>query len=118
MNGPSCLGNCTCDFVRLIFLRLHHPKGDALGRARADPRHSPELRDQISERGRVFRLSQNGRSRLRRFNCQMERERFQPAQIQLQRRILFIVVGIARLLKLHVCLGPTLFAIKDDAVPK
>jgi hypothetical protein len=65
----------------LISVGLHDPKRDPFRRARPNPGHLPQLRDQISERGRVFRLSQNGRLRLRRFNCQMERKRFQPAQV-------------------------------------
>src|ERR1700757_4315340 len=52
----------------------------------------------------------------RRFR-QMQRERFQPAQIQLQGRV-FFRIGAARFLKLRVGFSPAFLAIKNDPVPE
>src|SRR5712692_9067554 len=50
-------------------------------------------------------------------NGQVQRERLEPAQIQLQRRV-FLFVRSARLLKFRVGLSPAFFPIKYDAVPE
>src|ERR1043166_991390 len=52
----------------------------------------------------------------RRFR-QMQRERFQPAQIQLQGRV-FFRVRAPRFLKLRVGFSPAFLAIKNDPVPE
>src|SRR3984893_3216003 len=47
----------------------------------------------------------------------MQRERLEATQIQLQRRVLF-VVRAARFLEFGIGLGPTFLPIKDDAIPE
>ncbi len=47
----------------------------------------------------------------------MKRERLEPAQIQLQRRVFFLVRP-ARFLKFRIRFGPAFLAIKHNAVPK
>jgi hypothetical protein len=47
----------------------------------------------------------------------MQRERLEAAQIKIERCI-FLVVRSARLLEFAIGLGPALFAVENDAVPK
>src|SRR5438477_5261133 len=58
MNSAARLANRARDLFRLIAPRLHHPKRDALGRARTDSWHLAKLRDQIPQRGWIFSFSQ------------------------------------------------------------
>lgn len=103
---------------RLLAAGLHDPKRDPLGRSWTDARHLPQLRDQIPNRRRVFRFPQNGGPLLvQRCIGQLQGERLEPAEIQLQRTIFFIV-GAARILKLRVGFGPSFFSIKHDAIPE
>src|SRR6266436_5296355 len=86
MNSAARFGNGPRDLFGLTAARLHHPERDPFGRARADPGHLSKLRDQIPQRGWIFRLSQNAAraypcligisarfsasgSRRRRYNC-------------------------------------------------
>ena len=87
MNRPPRLANGAGDLLRLISPRLDNPKCDAFSRAGPNPGHRPQLRNQIPERGRVFGLSQNARWLTGGRFGRMQRERLEPAQIQLQRRI-------------------------------
>src|SRR5690348_12941001 len=48
----------------------------------------------------------------------MQRQGLESAQVELQRRVLFLELGIARLLKFHVSFGPALFAVKNNSIPK
>lgn len=59
MNSAARFGNGPRDLFGLTAARLHHPERDPFGRARADPGHLSKLRDQIPQRGWIFRLSQN-----------------------------------------------------------
>src|SRR2546423_379251 len=47
----------------------------------------------------------------------MQRERLEAAQVKIERGI-FLVVRSARLLEFAIGLGPALFAVEHDAVPK
>src|SRR4029453_6114562 len=57
--GPR-FGDGARDPLRLLAARLHHPKGDALGRAWTDARHLAQLRDQLAQGGRIFGSFQSG----------------------------------------------------------
>src|SRR6267154_654212 len=57
------------DRFRLVAPRLDDPERDPLRRARTDPRHLAKLRDQIPDRGGIFRLPQNRRKLTDREAC-------------------------------------------------
>src|SRR5207302_5224930 len=57
MNSAARFGNGTCDLFGLIAASLHHPERDPFGRTRTDPRHLSKLRDQVPQRGWIFRFS-------------------------------------------------------------
>jgi hypothetical protein len=116
MNGFTRGRDGARDLLRLISARLHHPKRDALGRARANSGHLPQLRDQITQRRWIFGLPQSARLFLRRFG-QMQREHLQAAQVELQGCIVF-AIGSAGFLKFRIRLGPPFLAIKHNAIPK
>src|SRR6266568_300319 len=56
-NSAACFGNRARDLFGLIAARLHHPKCNSFGRTRTDPGHLAKLRDQIPQRGWIFRFS-------------------------------------------------------------
>ena len=108
------------DLLRLIAARLHDPERNAFGRARPDSGHLPQLRDQIPDRRRIFRPSQNAAALavLPGESVKCKRERLEPAQVKLQAARLLRRSGPARFLKFRVGFGPSFFAIKHDAVPE
>src|SRR5438067_1099859 len=62
--GPDGLargGNRAGDRLRLVAARLDDPERDPFRRARPDPGHLAQLRDQLPDRGGIFRLPQNRR---------------------------------------------------------
>src|SRR5437773_5409163 len=62
--GPDSLAR-GCDRARdrlgLVAPRLNDPERDPFRRARPDPGHLAQLRDQLPDRRRIFRLPQNRR---------------------------------------------------------
>ena len=75
----------------------------------------PQLRDQFPDRGRILGLPQ-GRAD-RKAIGQMQRERLNPAEIELQRRVL-LLVRPTRFLELRIGLAPAFFAEENDTVPE
>ena len=71
------------NLLRLIIPRTHNPKRNAFCRARSNARHLSQLNNQIPERGRIFGLSQNERGLVGGQLREVQRERLQPAQIEL-----------------------------------
>src|SRR5438270_13874964 len=57
MNPAAGFGNGARDLFRLIAAGLHHPERNSFSRARTDSGHLSKLRDQIPQRGWVFRFS-------------------------------------------------------------
>src|SRR5438477_4046496 len=118
MNSPSRFGNRARDLFGLTAPRLHHPERDPFGRPRTDSGHLSKLRDQIPQRGRILCLSHASCLRLpHRHFGEIQRERLETTEIQLQWRVFFLVRP-ARLLKFGIRFGPSFLAIKHDAVPK
>ena len=119
MNSAPCFGNRQRDLFGLIAARLHHPERNSFGRTRANSRHLSKLRHQIPQRGWIFCLSQDApclRLPHRHFG-QIQRERLKTAEIQLQRRVFFLVRP-ARLLKFGIRFSPTFLPVKHNAVPE
>ena len=57
MDDRAGVGDGARDPFRLLLARLHDPERDAFRRARTDPGHLPQLRDQVADRGGIFRAS-------------------------------------------------------------
>src|ERR1700693_2432451 len=108
------------DLFRLIPTSLHDPERDPFSRARTNTWHLPKLRNQIPQRGWIFRFSQGPSPGLRlphRYFSEIERERLQATEIQLQRCI-FLFVRPARFLKFGIRLGPAFLSIEYNTVPE
>src|SRR5256714_12171958 len=56
-NPFTRFGNRAGNLFGLIALRLNHPKRDSFGRSWTNARHLSKLRNQIPQRGWIFRLS-------------------------------------------------------------
>src|SRR6266487_6132831 len=61
MNRLARFADGARDLLRLIASRSHGPKRNPLRRARSNPGHLSQLRNQIPDCDRIFRLSQNRR---------------------------------------------------------
>ncbi len=116
-NGLERGENGLCDSLRLIAARLHHPERNPFRRARSDPWHSAQLPDQLPDRDRVLSLLHSPRFLFERRIDQMQRERFQATDVELQGRIV-VFVRPARFLELRIRLGPAFLAVEHHAVPE
>ena len=83
MNRLPSVADGTRNLLRLIILRTHNPKRNPFCRARSNARHLSQLNNQIPERVRIFGLSQNERGLVGGQLREVQRERLQPAQIEL-----------------------------------